>query len=190
MSINDEDLLGKISLAQDGALSLLYDRYSRLVFSLALRITGSAGAAEEITQDVFIQVWNNASSYDPVLGKVTTWLASITRYRSIDLLRRQSARADGHTYEASLEDLEITGQREELPEEQIVARMTRDRVRQALAELPEEQRMVLMMSYFRGLSQPEMADALHQPLGTVKTRVRLGLQKLRRLLNERQDGPL
>lgn len=190
MSISDGDLLLEISRAQTSALAQLYDRYGRLVFSLALRITGSAGAAEEITQDVFIQVWNNASSFNPVLGKVSTWLTSITRYRSIDLLRRQSARADGHLHEGSLDDLEITGQREELPEERIVARMNQELIRQALAELPEDQRLVLLMAYFRGFSQPEMAEALNQPLGTVKTRVRLGLQKLRQLLNERQDDPM
>src|SRR5574340_1511011 len=119
MSINDEDLLGKISLAQDGALSLLYDRYSRLVFSLALRITGSAGAAEEITQDVFLQVWQNAAAFNPALGKVTTWLTSITRYRSIDLLRRQSSRLDGHLLDDAVEDLEIANPQDELPEIQL-----------------------------------------------------------------------
>jgi len=84
MSDTDEDLIRQISQTQSGALALLYDQYSRLVFSLAMRITSSAGAAEEITQDVFLQVWQNAAAYNPALGKVSTWLTSITRYRSID----------------------------------------------------------------------------------------------------------
>ncbi|MHB0924000.1 MAG: sigma-70 family RNA polymerase sigma factor [Bellilinea sp.] len=185
---SDEELVRQISNAQPGALESLYDRYGRLVFSLALRIIGSAGAAEEITQDVFIQVWNNAASYNSSLGKVTTWLTSITRYRSIDKIRRRNVRPDGHLLENSLEDMVISGPREELPAEQAETRLEEQRVRLALAELPQEQRSVILMAYFQGLSQPEMAAALNQPLGTVKTRVRLGLQKLRRLL-EGSDSP-
>jgi len=185
---SDEDLLRQISKAQPGALESLYDRYGRLVFSLALRIIGSAGAAEEITQDVFIQVWNNAASYNPSLGKVTTWLTSITRYRSIDNIRRRKVRPDGHMLENPLEDLVISSPREDLPAEQAEAHLDEQQIRLALAELPQEQRSVLLMAYFHGLSQPEMAAALNQPLGTVKTRVRLGLQKLRRLL-EGSDTP-
>lgn len=185
---SDEDLLHQISLAQSEALANLYDRFGRLVFSLALRITGSAGAAEEITQDVFIQVWHNAAAYNPDLGKAATWLTSITRYRSIDRLRRRSTRVDGHTLVEPLEDLEIASREDELPEKRVEVRTNQQRVRKALGELPEDQRVVLMMAYFQGLSQPEMASALNQPIGTVKTRVRLGLQKLRRLLNEEETA--
>ena len=184
---SDEDLLRQISSAQSNALATLYDRYGRLVFSLALRMVGNTAAAEEITQDVFVQVWNNAATYQPALGKVTTWLTSITRYRSIDLLRRRNVRPDGHMLEDPLEDLVLSGGREELPEVQIEAKTDKQQVRLALANLPEEQRAVLLLAYFQGLSQPEMAAALNQPLGTVKTRVRLGLQKLRRIL---EDGEL
>lgn len=179
----DEDLLRQISQAQTGALSELYDRYGRLVFSLALRIVDNPAAAEEITQDVFVQVWHNAATYQPALSKVTTWLTSITRYRSIDILRRSKVRPDGHMVEDALEDLSLTGSRDDLPENQIENRGEQLRMKQALADLPEEQRIVLQMAYFQGLSQPEMAAALNQPLGTVKTRVRLGLQKLRSALD-------
>lgn len=188
MSTSDEGLLRLIADRQSNALSLLYDRYGRLVFSLALRITGSAGAAEEITQDVFIQVWNNAAAYDANLGKITTWLTSIARYRAIDFLRRKNSRADGHLLESSLDDLEIAGPRDELPEKQAEYESDEQLIRQALAALPEEQRRVLLLAYFHGLSQPEMAAVLHQPLGTVKTRTRLGLQKLRQLLAEKENA--
>lgn len=188
MSISEEVLLRQISQAQAGALAQLYDQYSRLVFSLALRITGSAGAAEEITQDVFLQVWQNAAAYNPALGKLSTWLTSITRYRSIDLLRRQSSRLDGRLLDDAVEDLEIANPQDELPEIQLESRNDEQQVRDALAELPAEQRMVLLMAYFQGKSQVEMAAALDQPLGTVKTRVRLGLQKLRQLLRERENA--
>jgi RNA polymerase sigma-70 factor (ECF subfamily) len=183
---SDEDLLHQIARSESKALATLYDRYGRLVFSLALRMVGNAASAEEITQDVFVQVWNNAASYQPELSKLTTWLTSITRYRSIDLLRRRNVRPDGHILEDPVEDLVISGGREELPEVQLEAKTADQQVRLALAELPEEQRAVLLMAYFQGLSQPEMAAALNQPLGTVKTRVRLGLQKLRRILESNE----
>ena len=187
MTPADEDLLRNIARAHTNALSELYDRYGRLVFSLALRFTGDAGAAEEITQDVFLQVWKNAASYNPAMGKVTTWLTGITRYRSIDSLRRQFTRPDGHLLEDPLEDMEISGPRDELPAVQAEDHLDQKRIRQALAELPPDQRSVLLLAYFQGMSQPEMAEVLHEPLGTVKTRVRLGLQKLRRLL-ESDEG--
>ncbi len=189
MSDTDEDLIRQISQTQSGALALLYDQYSRLVFSLAMRITSSAGAAEEITQDVFLQVWQNAAAYNPALGKVSTWLTSITRYRSIDLLRRQTARVDSRLLDDDLEDMDIANPSDNLPENLIETRTDGQRIRYALAELPDEQRQVLLMAYFKGQSQVEIAAVLNQPLGTVKTRVRLGLQKLRRLLTEQENIP-
>ncbi len=183
----DEELLHQIARAQASALSSLYDRYGRLVYSLALRIVGNASSAEEITQDVFVQVWNNAASYQPELSKITTWLTSITRYRAIDQLRRRSARPDGYMVNEPLEDLMLSAGNEAVPEIQVENRAEQQRLQQALTELPEEQRAVLVLAYFKGLSQPEMATYLGQPLGTVKTRVRLGLQKLRRVLESEES---
>ncbi len=183
----DEELLHQIARAQASALSSLYDRYGRLVYSLALRIVGNASSAEEITQDVFVQVWNNAASYQPELSKITTWLTSITRYRAIDQLRRRSARPDGYMVNEPLEDLILSAGNEAVPEVQVENRAEQQRLQQALTELPEEQRAVLVLAYFKGLSQPEMATYLGQPLGTVKTRVRLGLQKLRRVLESEES---
>lgn len=183
----DEDLLHQIARAQDSALSSLYDRYGRLVYSLALRIVGNAPAAEEITQDVFIQVWNNAASYQPELSKLTTWLTSITRYRAIDQLRRRGARPDGHMVDDSVEDLMLTAGNDTVPELQVENRAEQLQLQLALAELPDEQQAVLQLAYFNGMSQPEMAAYLGQPLGTIKTRVRLGLQKLRRVLESEES---
>lgn len=184
---SDEDLLRQIARAQSSALASLYDRYGRLVFSLALRIVGNTAAAEEITQDVFVQVWNNATTYQPELSKLTTWLTSITRYRAIDQLRRRSARPDGHMLEDAVEDLPLSAGNEAMPEVQIENRVEQQKMKQALTELPEDQRVVLLLAYFNGMSQPEMAAYLKQPLGTIKTRVRLGLQKLRRVLESEES---
>jgi len=188
MMQSDEELLRQMARGNSKALAELYDRYGRLVFSLALRVVGNNAQAEEISQDVFIKVWNNADSYQPGMSKVSTWLTSITRYRSIDVLRRSSVRPDGHMLEDALEELPLPSAKDELPEVQIEHRIEMQRVQAALADLPAEQAQVLQLAYFDGLSQPEMAEILKQPLGTVKTRVRLGLQKLRRVL-EGQEIP-
>jgi len=179
----DEELLRQIGRAMPDALSSLYDRYSRLVYSLALRICGNSGIAEEITQDVFVQVWHNAASYQPEMSKLTTWLTSITRYRAIDQLRRMSVRPDGHMLVDSMEDLGLSGGSEGVPEVQVENNAEKRNLLAALTNLPEEQKVVLQLAYFNGMSQPEMAAYLGQPLGTVKTRVRLGLQKLRLILS-------
>ncbi len=180
-SLDDQSLLLQISSAQTAALAELYDRYGRLVFSLALRIVGETGLAEEITQDVFVQLWNKADSYRSEQGKVITWLTSFARYRAIDALRRQNVRPEGHRVEwadglsPDLEDpIEL--------ESTIDLEQEKHRLRSALEELPEEQRRVLALAYFNGMSHQEIAAAMHEPLGTVKTRVRLAMQKLRQIL--------
>lgn len=180
---SDEDLLRQIALNQSSALSSLYDRYARLVYSLALRMCGNSAIAEEITQDVFVQVWNNAAAYQPEMSKLTTWLTSITRYRAIDQLRRLSVRPDGHLLLDPVEDLTLSSGKENTPEAQVENHAEAQQLQLALAELPDDQRTVLQLAYFNGMSQPEMAAYLGQPLGTVKTRVRLGLQKLRKVLS-------
>ena len=180
-ALDDQALLQQIVAAQTAALSELYDRYGRLVFSLAMRIVGEAGMAEEITQDVFVQLWNKASTYRADQGKVITWLTSFARHRAIDVLRRQNVRPEGHRVEwaeGNSPDLEDPAELEST----IDLEQQKYRLRQALAELPEEQRRALDLAYFSRMSHQEIADAIHEPLGTVKTRVRLGMQKLRQIL--------
>jgi RNA polymerase sigma-70 factor (ECF subfamily) len=180
---DDAALMSQIAQAHSAALSELYDRYGRMVFSLAFRITGSSETAEEVTQDVFVQVWRFAEHYDPQQGKLTTWLNSVTRNRAIDILRQQNVRPEGHA-DSMDDDLfsfnDPAG--EAAVEPSVELRMQQEQVRQALEQLPEEQRQALALAYFMGMTQQEIAEELNQPLGTVKTRIRLGMIKLKDLL--------
>jgi RNA polymerase sigma-70 factor (ECF subfamily) len=181
--LDDETLLRLIARAQEGALSALYDRYSRLVYSLALNATGDAPLAEEITQDVFLRVWDKASTYRVEQSKATTWITSITRHRAIDMLRRHKVRPEGNRAEWA------AGDSPDLPngvdvEGEVIHLQRQGSVRKAIAALPEEQRRVLAYAYFRGYSHSEIAAVLNEPLGTVKTRIRLAMQKLRQALQE------
>ena len=179
--IDDEALMRLVSNAQELAMSELYDRYSRLVYSVAYNTLRSDTLAEEIAQEVFIRVWEKAHTYQAEQGRVATWLASITRNRSIDLIRRNQVRPEGHRVdwaEAISPDLPDSID----VEKQVEVAQQQKQVRAALAQLPEEQRHTLALAYFQGLSHSEIAQTLNEPLGTVKTRIRLAMQKLRQLL--------
>jgi RNA polymerase sigma-70 factor (ECF subfamily) len=182
-ALDDKTLIRLVVQASAEALSELYDRYSRLVFSLALNSVGDPATAEEITQDVFLRVWQRARQYRADRGKVSTWLTGITRNRAIDQLRRQGSRPEQHSVGwAELSpgaEPSVNG-----PEQAAGLAMERERVRAAIAQLSEEQKQVLALAYFQGLTQSQIAAGLGLPLGTVKTRIRLGMEKLRRLLNE------
>jgi RNA polymerase sigma-70 factor (ECF subfamily) len=176
---DDENLLHLIARAHPDALSELYDRYGRLVFSVAYQATSDPNLAEEITQDTFLRVWQRAESYHAQTGKVATWLASIARHRAIDLYRRKQARSEGHaTALEDMPDFELVDETLGL-EASLEIEQSRQQVRQALSQLPVEQRQVLALAYLRGLTQEQIAQALQLPLGTVKTRLRLGMQKMR-----------
>ena len=180
-SFNDETLLRLITHSDENALSALYDRYSRLVYSVALNTLSDPGLAEEVTQDVFVRVWGKASTYNAEQGRITTWLTSISRHRSIDLYRQHRNRND-----TILVDWQAA-ESIDLPDEQNVEweadlKQRQQRIRWAVAQLPAEQRQALGLAFFQGLSHPEIANALGEPLGTVKTRIRLAMQKLRNLL--------
>jgi RNA polymerase sigma-70 factor (ECF subfamily) len=179
-------LIRLIIQARAEALSELYDRYGRLVFGLALNSVGDHVTAEEITQDVFLRVWQRARQYRGDRGKVSTWLTSITRYRAIDHLRRRGSRPEGHSvaWAAVSPGAEPTV---DGPDRSTFLAIERERVRAAIAELPEEQQQVLALAYFHGLSQSEIAQASNLPLGTVKTRTRLAMQKLRLALGGDQS---
>ncbi len=184
---DDESLIRLIARSQTEALGELYDRYNRLVFGMARNAVSDQALAEEITQDVFMRVWNKASTYQAEQGKVVNWIAGITRNRSIDVFRHQKSLLDGNSL--SLEDLPFFDPPDSLNvEREIESKFKKQRVQQALFQLPEEQREVLALAYFRGYTHEEAAEALGQPLGTVKTRIRLGMQKLRNLLEEEQTS--
>ena len=184
-TLEDETLIKLVAHARAEALSELYDRYSRLVFSLALNLVGDHATAEEITLDVFTRVWEKAETYRAEQAKVSTWLSSIARYRSIDILRRRGARPEQHSIawaEVSAQAMpSVNG-----PEEAVELALQRDRLRAAVAQLPPEQKEALALAYFQGYTHRQIAEALNQPLGTVKTRIRLAMQKLRQMLEEGQ----
>ena len=159
-------------------LSAIYDRHSTAVYSLALRIVREESEAEDVVQEVFAQAWRQADRYDARRGSVIAWLLIMTRTRAIDRLRMRLARPDRQSTPdpAVLDQLPAAG---EDPASGLVAQEDAQRVRQALEELPLLQRMAIELAFFEGLSQSEIAERLEQPLGTVKTRIRLGLLKLR-----------
>ena len=177
---SDRTLIQQIGAGDQKAFGILYDRYKTLVFSLAVKIAGNHETAEDITIDVFTQIWEKAEKYHPEKGLVKGWIASIARYRSIDTLRRRKVRSDINRPQWSdiqLEKLpsnDDTGEALELAE-------TRKMVSNSIAILPVDQQEVLAMAYFKGYTHRQIAEALNEPLGTVKTRIRLGLQKLRQM---------
>jgi RNA polymerase sigma-70 factor, ECF subfamily len=176
---DDLALLGRVAGRDPHALAELYDRFAPLVLALARRILGAAGEAEEVLQETFLQVWNQAERYEPGRSSVSTWVVLIARSRALDRFRSRQARAravDAAALEPAPPDASSR------LEEHVLHSERRRRVRQALAELPEEQRRVLELAFYEGLSQTEIATRTGAPLGTVKTRALLGMKKLRQSL--------
>ena len=183
----DETLLTGIARRDRDALEALYARYGRRVFALAARMLNDREASEEVTQDVFLSVWRRVASYKPGRGKFTTWLFSIAHNRTIDELRRRMRNRSRQT--SNIDDHLNIAEDRPLPADQVVAESEYQMVRNALKALPAEQRQVVEMSYFGGFTQVEIATKTEQPLGTVKTRMRLALKKLREALRERLAAP-
>ena len=186
-SLSDKRLIEKIIQRDQDALGELYDRYHRLVFSLALHVVGDRQTAEEITLDVFTRVWQKAHTYRTERASVNTWLTRMARNRAIDALRRENVRPEKHSLswaEVHPEQLKSDNS----PEHAAALEMQKQRVRAALAALPAPQREALALAYFKGYTHREIAEVLGQPLGTVKGRIRAGMQKLRQLLIDEQDS--
>lgn len=182
---DDEVLIRLVAQEHADALSELYERYGRLIFSVAYNMVGVHATAEEITLDVFQRVWTNAHRYRPDRAKVSVWLVSITRYRAIDILRREGVRPERNSISWAEVPIEpVSPNKSDNPEAAAAANMRKQRVRAAIAELPIEQQQVLALAYFRGYTHSEIAQMLDKPLGTVKTRIRLAMQKLRWLLKD------
>jgi RNA polymerase sigma-70 factor (ECF subfamily) len=181
----DERLISLIAQSQEEALAQLYDRYNRLVFSLALAIVNDRATAEEVTLDVFMRVWQKAATYRPEQAKVSTWMTHIARHHAIDVLRRRAARLDQSAlhWEDAIRNVESS---QPDPQESAELSLRREHIHAALARLPAGQKQALILAYFGGYTQSQIAEILVQPLGTIKTRLRLGMQKLREHLNEEQ----
>lgn len=185
-----KDDLARINSAANGdgtALAALYDRHARGVYSLALRIVADEADAEEVVQEVFDQAWRQASRYDATRGTVAAWLMTMARTRALDRLRARQARPDragpaADQYWNALPAATID------PAAALDTERDVTRLRQALQQLPLIQRIAIELAYFEGLTQRQIADRLEEPLGTVKTRIRLGLLKLRDALSGTPSG--
>ena len=162
----------------ESSLAAVYDRHSGIVYSLALRISGEEGEAEDVVQEVFTQAWRQAGAYDARRGTVVAWLLVMTRARAIDRLRAKKVRPDRSAvvHDVPLEQFAAPG---EDPVNHLAAEEDAARVRRALQELPLLQRVAIELAFYEGLTQSEIAERLEQPLGTVKTRIRVGLLRLR-----------
>jgi RNA polymerase sigma-70 factor, ECF subfamily len=177
----DEDLIAQVAAAQPQAVQALYQRHGRLVHGIALGILRDSAAAEEVTQDVFLRIWEKAASYNADKARVVTWIMRIARNQSIDALRRRSSRGGGR--QDSLDDFSrLADPAAPDPGETAALASRRQEVRAALRELPADQRTALSLAFFQGLTHQQIAEKLGQPLGTVKTRIRDAMRKLRLVL--------
>jgi RNA polymerase sigma-70 factor (ECF subfamily) len=178
--LRDDELVALVARRDEAALGQIYDRHGGLVYAIALRITGDRQTAEEVVQDVFQSIWQTAATYQPGRGPTVAWLIGIARHRAIDAIRsrRERARAREQTMGDSDTPLQIPGG----PDPAATDLDTPEAVRAALASLPPAQRQAVELAYFGGLTRVEIADRLGEPLGTVKTRLRLAMLKLRDLL--------
>jgi len=181
---HDAALLERIVQRDQSALAALYDRYSRLVFSLLVRIVGDRADAEDLLQEVFVRVWDRADAYDKALGTPAAWLVRIARNRAIDRVR---ARAVRPAEAGSVLPVEHPSGGPS-PEQAAGEAETRRAVAGALATLPPEQRELIERAFFDGLTHTELAERSGLPLGTVKTRIRTGMQALKRLLGPADEG--
>jgi len=166
----DMRLVARLRAGDQQAMSELYDRYARVVYAVALRVLQEATAAEDVLQDIFLQLWRNPDAFDASRGSLAAWLAVISRHRAIDRLRKRRPELD-------IEECVITGGPDlgDETERNLVV----EKVRSVLAEMNPDQRRALELAYFQGLTHTEIAEKTGEPLGTIKTRIRTGLQLLR-----------
>jgi RNA polymerase sigma-70 factor (ECF subfamily) len=178
----DEELMPLVGRKDPQAFEVLYDRHGGAAYSLAYRIVGEPAAAEEVTQEAFISVWRSGERFDPTRGSVRSWLLSIVRNRAIDFLRSRAGKAPKLDFDdaAALEQRPAT----ERTEEEALRRETASELRGAIGKLPDPQSKVIELAYFGGFSHSEIAEILGLPMGTVKGRMRLGLEKIRGELAE------
>lgn len=188
--LDDAELMEALGSGDIAALEGLYDRYSALVFSVSLRVLRDPQLAEDVVQEVFLRLWRQPASFDPQRGRFISWLMSVTRNRALDELRRVSRRGRVEDQDDEDHPLEAvpTADRSDDPALGAELREQREVVRAAMTRLPPEQRRVIELAYFSGLTQVEIADLTGDPLGTVKTRIRLGMQKLREALGPLLEG--
>lgn len=167
----DFALLSAVRSGSESAMAALYDRYSSVVYAVALRVLGDTGVAEDVLQEVFMQLWRNPGMFDSSRGDLAPWLAVITRNRAIDQLRKRRPETDIEDIVVSVEP-DMSGEAERS--------QAMEKVRGVLGNMPAPQRDALEMAYFQGLSHTEISEKTGEPLGTIKTRIRAGLTTLRK----------
>jgi RNA polymerase sigma-70 factor (ECF subfamily) len=182
VDVVDEELIERLARGELAALDALYTRYSRPVFSLALRVLGNTNDAEEVTQDVFERVWRHAPTYDATRGRFGTWLLSMTHHVSIDTIRKRQRRPQTVSGEAAEHVTRVLADTRVDVAESTLQGMQAEQVRRALRSLPASQQEAIELAYFGGLSHLEIAAKLGDPLGTVKARIRRGMDRLRSAL--------
>ena len=168
---NESELIARIHAGDEQAMAVVYDLYSGVVYSVAYRVLQNATAAEDVLQDVFLQLWRSPSAFDSARGQLAPWLAAIARNRSIDMLRRRKPEDDISEY------IVASGPKHD---ETVNSELVISKVRSTIDRMPPEQRKLLEMAYFEGLTHSEIAARTGEPLGTVKTRIRSGLMLLRK----------
>lgn len=190
VTAEDDRLVTALRKRDVKALEVLYDRYGDYVYSVSLRVVGDSQVAEDVSQEVFLRLWRRPDLFDASRGRFVTWLLSVARNKAIDE-RRSRGRRFRHENPPGVGSIDSDDMPAKTAEDPVdSALLTDDRIviQRALALLPAEQRTAIQLAYFGGYTQQEIADGLKQPLGTIKTRIRLGLQKLRVVLIEQRDG--
>jgi RNA polymerase sigma-70 factor (ECF subfamily) len=180
--LGDEELMPLIGEKDSVAFGVFYDRHGGAAYSLAYRIVGNRSTAEDVTQEAFVSIWKSGARYDRARGSVRAWTLGIVRNRAIDALRREAGKAP----KLDFDDEAILEQRpaRERTEDEALRREAAAEVRGALKELPSDQSKVIQLAYFGGFSHSEIAEMLGMPLGTIKGRMRLGMEKIRNQLAE------
>lgn len=179
----DADLVARLTHGEAGALAELYDRYGRPAYSLARRILGDVGLAEDVVQEVFMALWRAPEKFDPSRGAFSSWLLAMTHHKAVDVVRREEALRRRRSRAAD-EDESLIATAASGPDidDQVISSIQGDGVRRALLELPEVQREALTLAYFGGYTQREVAALTGAPLGTVKTRMLAGMRRLKEAL--------
>lgn len=182
MPRSETELLQQIAQQDQQALMALYQQYGALVYSLCLRVLRQPGLAEEVTQDVFLKLWRQPERWNPALGQFSSWLLTISRNAAIDRLRREDRQAPAQWVDS--EEAEQAGGGTQAFAAEQANWLDGQVLRKLLLKLPAEQRQLIELAFYAGYTHSELAELLHLPLGTVKTRLRMGMQKLRALWEE------
>jgi RNA polymerase sigma-70 factor (ECF subfamily) len=179
LTLADEDLMQLMRRGDPRAFEAVYERHSGAAFSLAYRMVGRGNVAEDVVQEAFLSIWRSGARYERARGSVRTWVLGIVHHRAIDQLRRSSVHSKRRASDEGLEERVESGDRTDV---EVARRDEAQQIRTAMESLPPEQSHVIELAYFGGFTQTEIADILETPVGTVKGRMRLGLEKLRNSL--------